>query len=53
MTSYHAFNEIDPQTPGAIIELGFMEADRKLLIDRSNQVAAAVADGIVCFLEGD
>jgi N-acetylmuramoyl-L-alanine amidase len=53
MTSYHAFREIAPGTPGAIIELGFMDADRELLTERSPEVAQAVVQGIVCFLEGD
>jgi N-acetylmuramoyl-L-alanine amidase len=53
MTSYHAFNEIDPQTPGAIIELGFLDADRELLTEHSYEVAQGVARGIACFLEGD
>jgi len=51
MTIYHAFNEIDPETPGAIIELGFMSADRDLLTDKAYEVAQGVARGIACFLE--
>lgn len=53
MTVYHAFNEIDPQTPGAIIELGFMAADRELLTDESFRLAQGIAQGIACFLEGE
>lgn len=53
MTIYHAFGEIELQTPGAIIELGFMGADRELLTDGAYTVAQGVARGIVCFLEGD
>jgi N-acetylmuramoyl-L-alanine amidase len=53
MKGYHAFNEINPKTPGAIIELGFMDADRRLLTENSYQVAQAVARGIACFLEGE
>lgn len=53
MTIYHAFNEIDPNTPGAIIELGFMGADRELLTDHAYEVAQGVARGIACFLEGE
>jgi N-acetylmuramoyl-L-alanine amidase len=53
MTDYHAFREIDGQTPGAIIELGFMGADRDLLTEHSAQVARAVVNGILCFLEGE
>jgi N-acetylmuramoyl-L-alanine amidase len=53
MTVYHAFNEIHPQTPGAIIELGFMGADRELLTDNAYRVAQGVVRGITCFLEGE
>ena len=53
MRDYHAFNEIHPLTPGAIIELGFMGADRELLTENAYQVAQGVARGIACFLEGD
>jgi N-acetylmuramoyl-L-alanine amidase len=51
MTGYHAFKEIDPETPGAIIELGFMAADRDLLTDHSYEVAQGIARGIACFFE--
>lgn len=53
MTLYHAFGEIDPMTPGAIIELGFMDADRELLIDRTYELAQGVARGIACFFQGE
>jgi N-acetylmuramoyl-L-alanine amidase len=53
MMDYHAFNEIDPETPGAIIELGFMGADRVLLTENAFEVAQGVARGIACFLEGE
>lgn len=53
MTQYHAFGEIDPLTPAAIIELGFMGADRWLLTENSYEVARGIARGIACFLEGD
>jgi N-acetylmuramoyl-L-alanine amidase len=50
MTVYHAFNEIDPQTPAAIIELGFMGEDRDLLTKDAHKVARGVAEGILCYL---
>ena len=53
MTDYHAFRAIDPNTPGAIIELGFMDADRKLLTEDAGGVAQGVVEGIICFLEGE
>jgi N-acetylmuramoyl-L-alanine amidase len=50
MTEYHAFYEIEAQTPAAIIELGFMAADRWLLTQRQDLVAQGIVDGLVCFL---
>ncbi len=50
MTDYHAFWEIDSATPAAIIELGFMGADRELLTEHAYEVAQAVARGLICFL---
>jgi N-acetylmuramoyl-L-alanine amidase len=53
MLQYHTFYEIDPNTPGAIIEVGFMLADRALLTQRPDLVAQGIIDGIQCFLEGE
>jgi N-acetylmuramoyl-L-alanine amidase len=51
MTQYHVFNSIAPQTPGAIIEVGFMLADRAILTDRTDLIAQGIIDGLNCFLE--
>ena len=51
MTEYHAFYEIEPHTPAAIIEIGFMQADRRLLTKRPKRVAQGIVDGLLCFLE--
>lgn len=51
MTNYHAFNEITPFTPGAIIETGFLLDDRHLLQHKPKIVARGIAAGILCFLE--
>lgn len=53
MTQYHTFYEIDPNTPGAIIEVGFMLADRPLLTQRPDLVAQGIIDGVLCFLRGE
>jgi N-acetylmuramoyl-L-alanine amidase len=53
MTQYHTFYEIDPSTPGAIIEIGFLLADRDLLLHRQDLVAQGIVDGILCFLRGE
>ena len=51
MTEYHAFSEISSQTPAAIIEAGFMAADRHILLNQQDKVAQGIANGIVRFLE--
>jgi N-acetylmuramoyl-L-alanine amidase len=50
MSHYHNFREIDPRTPGAILELGFMLADRELLA-QPDLMAQAVTNGILCFVD--
>jgi len=44
MRDYHAFREIHPQTPGAIIEVGFLGGDRRLLTTQPELVARGVAE---------
>lgn len=50
MSSYHAFDEIDIDTPAAIIEIGFLNLDRQLLTQDPDRVAAGVSDGILCYI---
>jgi len=52
MRQYHAFRKIDPYTPGAIIEMGFMLDDRSILLYEQDKVARGIASGVICFLEG-
>lgn len=51
MTNYHAFRQIDPQTPAAIIELGFLGGDQTLLVERPDTAAQGVAESLLCFLQ--
>lgn len=51
MTDYHTFREIDVDTPAAIIELGFMRADREILNNDPELLAEGIVQGIMCFLE--
>ncbi|MBE2182879.1 MAG: N-acetylmuramoyl-L-alanine amidase [Anaerolineae bacterium] len=51
MTDYHTFREINRQTTAAIIELGFMLADRDVLTSRPDALANGITDGILCYLE--
>jgi N-acetylmuramoyl-L-alanine amidase len=51
MRHYHTFYEVDGFTPAAIIETGFMYADRHIVAGQPDLVAQAIAEGILCFLE--
>jgi N-acetylmuramoyl-L-alanine amidase len=51
MSDYHAFHEISPETPGAIIEIGFMGEDQDVLTRRSDLVARGIARGIIAYLQ--
>ena len=50
MTKYHAFREIAPSTPAAIIESGFLRSDRELLTQEAERVVQGIVDGIECFI---
>jgi len=53
MTDYHAFRAIDSSTPAAIIETGFLNLDRSLLVDHSDVVADGVVAGVLCFVRSE
>lgn len=53
MTSYHAFGEINENTPAAIIETGFMNLDRTILTQETERVAQGVASGILCYMRNE
>jgi N-acetylmuramoyl-L-alanine amidase len=53
MTAYHAFREIDPETPAAIIETGFLNLDRRILTEQPDLVAQGVTDGILCYINNE
>jgi N-acetylmuramoyl-L-alanine amidase len=50
MRQYHALRQIAPETPGAIIEIGFLSGDRLLLTQGQDRVAAGIANGLLAFL---
>ncbi|MBI4672435.1 MAG: N-acetylmuramoyl-L-alanine amidase [Chloroflexi bacterium] len=52
MTEYHGFRKIDPTTPAAIIELGFLGHDREFLVNHQDEMAQGIARGLDDFLKG-
>jgi N-acetylmuramoyl-L-alanine amidase len=53
MTDYHALRAIAPSTPAAIIETGFLNLDRNLLVDHPDVVAEGVVAGVLCFVRSE
>ncbi len=53
MTYYHAFRKVLPTTPTAILELGFLGGDGKLLTEEPERVAAGVTESVMCFMRGE
>jgi N-acetylmuramoyl-L-alanine amidase len=53
MTNYHAFSEISPDTPAAIIETGFMNLDREILTQHPEVIANGITSGILCFVRNE
>ena len=52
MTYYHAFRKVLPTTPTAILELGFLGGDGRLLTEEPELAAAGIRESIFCFLQG-
>jgi N-acetylmuramoyl-L-alanine amidase len=50
MLGYYAFQEIDPKTPAAIIEMGFISGDRSILLDQPKRAARGIVKAIECFI---
>jgi N-acetylmuramoyl-L-alanine amidase len=53
MASYHAFDEINENTPASIIEAGFLNLDRQFLTQNPDIAAQGIADGILCFIRNE
>ena len=53
MTRYHAFDEINDETPAAIIETGFMNLDIELLTQHPEIAAEGITEGILCYIRNE
>jgi len=53
MSNYHAFDEINENTPAAIIETGFLNLDREILTQHQDVLAEGIVAGILCFLNNE
>ncbi len=53
MTNYHTFSEIHADTTAAIIETGFLSADRDKLTKEPDLIARGVVAGILCYVRNE
>jgi N-acetylmuramoyl-L-alanine amidase len=53
MTEYHAFGEINQNTPATIIETGFLYKDYDILTQKPDIVAQGIVNGILCFMNNE
>ena len=53
MTNYHSFEEINSNTPAAIIETGFLNLDRDFLTQKPDLAAEGITNGILCYLRNE
>jgi len=53
MTNYHSFEEINNNTPAAIIETGFLNLDRDFLTQKPDLAADGITKGILCYLRNE
>jgi N-acetylmuramoyl-L-alanine amidase len=51
MTFYHSFRELDPSTPAAIIETGFLRLDYDMIVKQPELPAEGITNGVLCFLK--
>lgn len=51
MTDYQAFRRISSGVPALIIEVGFMNLDRSMLVDQPDRVAGGITTGIWCYID--
>ena len=53
MTDYHAFRAVAPATTAAIIETGFLNLDRDILVNHPDVIADGIVSGLVCFVNNE
>jgi N-acetylmuramoyl-L-alanine amidase len=51
MTDYQAFRQIAVGTPAIIIEVGFLNLDRRILTTQPDLLAEAITTGIFCYID--
>ena len=53
MTYYHAFNEVNSDTPAVIIEAGYLNLDQQILTSRPDLIADGIVKGLLCYIRNE
>jgi N-acetylmuramoyl-L-alanine amidase len=53
MTLYHPFTEIDSNTTAAVIEIGYINMDNKILTEQPELIARGISEGILCYVNNE
>lgn len=53
MTYYHAFSEVNTETPAVIIEVGFLNLDQLILTQQPDLIADGIVNGLLCYIRNE
>jgi N-acetylmuramoyl-L-alanine amidase len=53
MTYYHAFSEVNTETPAVIIEVGFLNLDQQILTQQPDLIANGIVNGLLCYIRNE
>jgi N-acetylmuramoyl-L-alanine amidase len=53
MTYYHAFSEVNTETPAVIIEVGFLNLDQQILTQQPDLIANGLVNGLLCYIRNE
>jgi N-acetylmuramoyl-L-alanine amidase len=53
MSSYHPFDEVNSITPIVVIEAGYLNLDRQILVEKPDLLAFGIASGVLCYIRGE
>jgi N-acetylmuramoyl-L-alanine amidase len=53
MTYYHAFSEVNTETPAVIIEVGFLNLDQQILTQQPDLISDGIVNGLLCYIRNE
>ncbi len=53
MTYYHAFSEVNTETPAVIMEVGFLNLDQQILTQQPDLISDGIVNGLLCYIRNE